>query len=110
MSRPGSPARGSSTGRPLMAALDLFGRRWLLRIMWELRDGPLGFRPLQRQCDNMSSSVLGQRLAELEDVALIQRTDDGRYELTELGHDLGRAIKPLQVWSARWAQALDHQP
>ena len=70
--------RGSTTGRPLMAALDLFGRRWVLRIMWELRDEPLGFRPLQRRRDGMSSSVLGQRLTELGKVALVGRTDDGR--------------------------------
>jgi DNA-binding HxlR family transcriptional regulator len=37
--RPGEPVRGSATGRPLIAALDLFGRRWSLRIIWELRDG-----------------------------------------------------------------------
>jgi hypothetical protein len=32
---PGRPVRGPSTGRPLMAALDLFGRRR------NLRDGPV---------------------------------------------------------------------
>jgi DNA-binding HxlR family transcriptional regulator len=48
-----------------MAALDLFGRRWTLRVLWELRGGPQGFRPLQRLCDNMSSSVLEARLTEL---------------------------------------------
>ena len=40
--RPGVPVRGSATGRPLMAAMDLLGRRWALRILWELRDGPRG--------------------------------------------------------------------
>ena len=29
--------RGSRTGRPIMALLDLLGRRWTLRILWELR-------------------------------------------------------------------------
>ncbi len=47
-----------------MAALDLFGRRWNLRIIWELQHGPVGFRALQQRCDNMSSSVLRQRLTE----------------------------------------------
>jgi DNA-binding HxlR family transcriptional regulator len=44
--QPGKPVRGSVTGRPLMAGLDLSGRRWSLRIIWELCDGELGFRPL----------------------------------------------------------------
>ena len=100
--RPGGPVRGSTTGRPLMAALDLFGRRWILRVLWELRDGPQGFRPLQRRCDDMSSSVLAQRLAELEEVRLVARTDDGQYDLTPLGRDLGRALRPLEAWADRW--------
>jgi len=100
--RPGEPVRGSTTGRPLMAALDLFGRRWILRVLWELREGPQGFRPLQRRCDDMSSSVLAQRLGELEEVRLVARTGDGQYELTPLGRDLGRALRPLETWAERW--------
>jgi DNA-binding HxlR family transcriptional regulator len=48
-----------------MALLDFLGRRWVLRIMWELRDDPAGFRQLQLRCDDMSPSVLSQRLREL---------------------------------------------
>jgi DNA-binding HxlR family transcriptional regulator len=104
--KPGSRVRGSSTGRPIMAALDLFGRRWTLRVLWELRTGPHGFRPLQRACDDMSSSVLGERLSELEDVALVTRTADGQYELTALGRELGDAIGPLESWARRWEATL----
>jgi L-alanine-DL-glutamate epimerase-like enolase superfamily enzyme len=35
--KPGKPVRGSQTGRPIMALLDLLGRRWTLRLLWELR-------------------------------------------------------------------------
>ncbi len=62
---PGKPVRGSRTGRPLMALLDLLGRRWTLRVLWELRRGPLTFAELQRRCDAMSPSVLNQRISEL---------------------------------------------
>ena len=70
---PGAAVRGSTSGRPLMAALDLLGRRWALRVLWELRDGPLGFRALQAACDGMSSSVLRDRLRELTAAALVER-------------------------------------
>jgi DNA-binding HxlR family transcriptional regulator len=102
---PGRPVRGSSTGRPLMAALDLFGRRWNLRIVWELRDGPVGFRALQQACDNMSSSVLRQRLTELLEARIVEQHPDAAYALTELGHDARRALRPLVQWSDRWASA-----
>lgn len=64
--KPGKPVRGSRTGRPIMALLDLLGRRWALRILWELREGPLRFRTLQASCDTISPSVLSLRLTELK--------------------------------------------
>jgi DNA-binding HxlR family transcriptional regulator len=84
-----------------MAALELFGRRWALRIMWELRDGPLGFRQLQARCDGMSSSVLRTRLVELVDEGLVEQYEGG-YGLTRIGRELGDAIDPLSRWAKRW--------
>ncbi len=109
MALPGQPVRGSETGRPIMAALDLLGRRWTLRILWELRADPAGFRALQARCDAMSSSVLRQRLTELADNRIVQYTSDGRYELTPLGRELGDAIWPLNQWAQRWASSLPQQ-
>jgi DNA-binding HxlR family transcriptional regulator len=102
--RPGAVVRGSRTGRPVMAALDLLGRRWALRILWELRAGPLGARALRERCDTMSSSVLYERLAELTSAGLVTRTDDGEYALSDLGDSLGEAIAPLDAWARRWAR------
>jgi DNA-binding HxlR family transcriptional regulator len=104
--RPGVPVRGSTTGRSLMAAMDLLGRRWALRIVWELRDGPLGARALQSRCDQMSSSVLYERLAELTAARLLARDAAGAYQLTELGAELAPALESLRSWARRWAEAL----
>jgi DNA-binding HxlR family transcriptional regulator len=101
--RPGTPVRGSTTGRPIMAAMDLLGRRWTLRIVWELRDGPLGARSLQSRCDRMSSSVLYQRLNELTDAHLLAREPSGAYRLTDLGAALAPALESLDAWARRWA-------
>ena len=86
-----------------MAALDLLGRRWALRILWELRDGPHGARELRERCDAMSPSVLYQRLTELIEAHLIEQDADSRYRLTALGDSLSSAIKPLDRWAERWA-------
>ena len=99
---PGRPVRGSTTGRPLMAALDLLGRRWSLRILWELRDGPLGARELRQRCDDMSSSVLYQRLGELAEAGLVDRDESDRYLLSRDGRSLGTAIEPLDRWARAW--------
>ena len=95
--------RGSTTGRPLMAALDLLGRRWSLRILWELREGPVGARSLRERCDGMSPSVLYDRLGELTGAGLIVQRDDHCYELSEMGRSLGEALNPLERWARRWA-------
>ncbi len=86
-----------------MAALDLFGRRWSLRILWELRSGPVGARQLLDRCGGLSSSVLYDRLRDLGDAGLIGKHERGDYQLTELGRDLGEAIAPLDDWARRWA-------
>ena len=101
--KPGRAVRGSTTGRPLMAALDLLGRRWALRILWELRDGPQGARELRQRCDAMSPSVLYQRLAELDAAGLVEQDPDSRYRLTPLGDSLRPAIKHLDQWARTWA-------
>nr|WP_026178899.1 helix-turn-helix domain-containing protein [Streptomyces hokutonensis] len=103
---PGRPVRGSDTGRPVMAALDLLGRRWTLRVIWELhRQGtPIGFRELRRRCDDMSSSVLSTRLTELREADIAEQTPDGAWQLTPLGTDLVTAMAPLLDWSRVWAE------
>jgi DNA-binding HxlR family transcriptional regulator len=108
--RPGQGVRGSTTGRPLMAALDLLGRRWALRMLWELRDGATGARSLRARCDGMSSSVLYDRLRELESSGLVERTVDDRYALTRLGTSLGAALTPLNAWAETWAADLEAAP
>ena|SRR2546426_4426146 len=103
--RPGRPVRGSRTGRPIMALLDLLGRRWALRIVWELRDGRLTFRGLQHVCGEVSPTVLNQRLKELRDSRLVDLVESDGYGLTPLGHQLRQALQPLLQWSDRWARA-----
>ncbi len=87
-----------------MAALDLLGRRWALRILWELRNGPVGARELRDRCDSMSSSVLYDRLRELRLAGIVGQRSDDTYELTSIGADLQRALEPLVAWSNTWAQ------
>jgi DNA-binding HxlR family transcriptional regulator len=93
-----------------MAALDLLGRRWTLRLLWELRDGPVGPRAILANCAGLSSSVLYRRIAELDDAGLVERLADGRYGLTGMGRDLSEAITPLNRWSERWARAAGRPP
>lgn len=104
--RPGRPVRGSRTGRPVMALLDLLGRRLTLRVLWELRDGDaVTFRALQQRCGDASSSTLNRRLAELAEVEILEQ--DGGYRLTPRGKELVELLGGLQDWAQRWGRDLD---
>ena len=92
-----------------MAALDLLGRRWALRILWELRSGPLTFRSVREACDDVSPTVLNARLGELKDVGIVESTDGG-YALTTSGRQLGAALAPLQRWANQWARSRGGSP
>ncbi len=83
------------------AALELFNRRWVLRVLWELRGEAMSFRALQSACGDLSPTVLNQRLAELREAALVDAGEAG-YALTPLGRELIVAFEPLTAWALRW--------
>jgi DNA-binding HxlR family transcriptional regulator len=96
---PSKRVRGSSTGRPIMVALDLLGRRGALRILWELRGEPLTFRALQ-DAAQAQPGLLNTRLAELREAGIVMH-DEG-YCLSEAGRALLAAMLPLNAWAERW--------
>jgi DNA-binding HxlR family transcriptional regulator len=86
-----------------MAVLDWLGRRWTLRVLWELREGALPFRALQDRCDAVSPTVLNQRLRELRAAGVVE-LQAGGYVLTDDGQALRGLLGPLHGWAARWAR------
>ena len=102
--RPGRPVRGSRSGRPIMALLDLLGRRWALRVLWELRGGALAFRALRERCDDVSPSVLNTRLAELRQAGILSVREGDGYRLTRDGAGLLAALAPLDAWAKGWVR------
>lgn len=89
-----------------MALLDLLGRRWALRVLWELRDAHLTFRALQQACGGTSPTVLNERLRELREAALVELDPELGYGLSPLGRELVERFVPLVAWSERWAREL----
>lgn len=97
--------RGSRTGRPIMVLLDLLGRRWTLRIVWELREGSLRFRELQ-DLIGASPTIVNTRLAELREANLVELDEATGYRLTALGKELLQLFLPLHIWSEKWVKSI----
>jgi DNA-binding HxlR family transcriptional regulator len=88
-----------------MALLDLLGRRWSLRVLWQLRDGAQTFRVLQAGADDLSPSILNARLKELREARLVE-TGAAGYVLTASGTALLKRLAPVAAWADEWAAAL----
>jgi DNA-binding HxlR family transcriptional regulator len=96
--------RGSRSGRPIMALLDLLGRRWSLRILWELRGATLTSRALREACDDASPTVLQARLAELRQAGFVELVPASGYRLTDMGRELLGTFLPLHKFADRWRE------
>lgn len=84
----------------MSSALDLLGRRWTLRLVWELRRDAVAFSEL-RQRTGISPSVLSARLGELEAVGVVDRDGARRYRLSGDGRELARILFELNRWAER---------
>ena len=93
-----------TTRRPIMALLELLGRRWALRILWELRDRPLNSRAL-RAAAEISPTVLQSLVNELRDSGILFHSAGEGYELTPLGKEMLEAFAPLYSFADKWASA-----
>ena len=79
----------------------MIGRRWALRVLWELREGGLTYRELAARIPGMSTSVLTDRLRELRAAGLAEHERGAGYRLSSHGRDLVALLEPLEEWSAR---------
>lgn len=84
-----------------MVVLDILGRRGALRVLWELRNGPLTFRALQAACESNPGSI-NTRLRELRDLGIIEHQETG-YRLNKRGCQLAEVLSSLQAWAEEWA-------
>ena len=82
------------------AALELLGRRWALRLVWELRRDTVSFS-LLRDRTGISPSVLSTRLSELAGAGVIEQEGGRRYRLTGRGRELARLLYELNRWAER---------
>jgi DNA-binding HxlR family transcriptional regulator len=78
--------------------MDILGRRWALRLVWELRRSTLSFSEF-RERTGISPSVLSARLGELIDAGIVERDSGRRYRLGGRGRELARLLYELNRWA-----------
>ncbi len=89
--------------RAVESVLDLLGRRWALRLVWELRRSTLSFSEL-RERTGISPSVLSARVRELLAADVLERNGARRYRLSGRGRELARILYELNRWAEQQHQ------
>jgi DNA-binding HxlR family transcriptional regulator len=84
----------------MAVVLDLLGRRWALRLIWELRRDAVSFSELRRRT-GISPSVLSARLSDLEEAGLVEHQTGRRYRLSGRGRELAQILYDLNRWAER---------
>ena len=68
-------ARTYNQNCPIAKGLDVLGERWTLLILRELVGGPRRYGDLRAELTGIATNLLADRLRELEDASLIDRTE-----------------------------------
>jgi DNA-binding HxlR family transcriptional regulator len=94
---------------PINFALELFGDTWTLLIIRDLMfKGKRTYAEFAASEEQISTSVLADRLKTLVDAGVVRRTGSGRstrYSLEQKGADLLPVMVDMIVWSARYDAA-----
>src|SRR5436305_3979365 len=91
----------------LARALDVVGERWTALLLRELATGPRRYADLQEALPGVGTSLLAQRLKELEaDGVVVKRflsppAARWVYDLTDDGWELAEALVPLARWGLK---------
>jgi DNA-binding HxlR family transcriptional regulator len=96
----------------LDGVMDLLSRRYAMQLICVIGVvGPARYGEIEETFDEVSSSTLSTRLAELVDSGILSRQQYAEipprveYDLTDTGRELGELLEPL----LQWAEAVDEQ-
>ncbi len=93
--------------------LDLVSDKWSLYVVAALGHGPLRFNEARRVVSGISQRMLTVTLRRLARDGLVTRTvvpavpPQVTYTLTETGHTLRRAVRPLIEWAFATVDDID---
>ncbi|WP_112182259.1 MULTISPECIES: helix-turn-helix domain-containing protein [Paraliobacillus] len=88
-------------------AMQLFGKRWVGLVLFELLEGPKRFSQMETELP-ISGRLLSERLKMLEQENIIERRVYSEfpvrieYILTEKGKALKPVINDIQNWAEAW--------
>ncbi len=99
---------------PAFPIFGLLGKKWTLHIIKELTyNGIKRYSELKNALEGISPKTLTERLRELEEEGIINRTYHNEipprvtYELSEKGSELSTGIESICEWVRKWYPGFD---
>src|SRR5436309_7637764 len=89
-------------------SIQLVGKRWTLRVLDAIMEGPQRFCELTATVEGLSDRVLSDRLRELEVEGVVDRIVYPQipvrveYKLTEKGLALKPVVEAIHEWAEKW--------
>jgi DNA-binding HxlR family transcriptional regulator len=96
----------TSSPRPIVQLIDILGKKWVLRILWELNEGSCTFRTLQSRCGDISPTIINTRIKDLCSAQLVNKSPESGYTLTQQGYELIELFYPINDFANRWVTSL----
>ena len=90
---------------PIERGMRILGGKWKGSILWHLKDGPVRFNKLARQMGGASKKIVSQRLREMEEAGLVDRTVISdrpiavTYSLSEFGKTALVFLEEVKNWA-----------
>lgn len=91
-------------------AVELIGKRWTGVILMAMMNGRSRYAELRDAVPELSDTMLGQRLRELEREGIVTREVAPNppirvdYRLTDKGRALDAAIQAISAWADTWVE------
>lgn len=86
--------------------IELIGRRWTGAVLLAMSSGCERYSEIRDAIPGISDRLLSERLRELEDEGMVERSADGRstmYRLTDKGVALGPILDAVSEHARAWA-------
>lgn len=76
----------------------IIGKKWALFILHSVQEGAHTFTDIRKEIGDANTKILTDRLAELVENALLLKTEDGKYKLTQVGDELTSQLMKVAHW------------
>ncbi|HEQ78313.1 MAG TPA: transcriptional regulator [Euryarchaeota archaeon] len=92
---------------PVIATINILGKKWHIAIVHFLLDKPRGFNEFKRNLGAISSKTLSKCLKEMVEQGIVKRKVHSspirvEYSLTQKGEDLRELENVLRRWGEKW--------